>query len=90
MSSAFQKVASWGLTDPDPDWMRRAVCRLHKRPDIWFNPADAPEARSICRPCPVVAECRQWAVANPVLVGIWGDTDDDQRKQLRAQREGAK
>jgi WhiB family redox-sensing transcriptional regulator len=90
MSGAFKKQASWGLHDPDPDWMQRGACREHKRPDLWFNPADAAEARRICRPCPVVRECRAWATANPMLTGIWGDTDDDQRKLLRAQRGGAK
>lgn len=88
MSGAFKKQASWGLQDPDPDWMRRAACAGHSWPDLWFLADGESTARSTCRICPVVGECREWAVANPMLVGIWGDTDDDQRKLLRAQRGG--
>lgn len=44
------------------------------------------EAKSICRGCSLISECLDWAVSN-VEVGIWGATNDDDRKAIRTGRQ---
>ena len=42
-------------------------------------------AKAVCQPCPVLAACRTHAVVNHEQ-GIWGATDEDERRELRKQR----
>jgi WhiB family transcriptional regulator, redox-sensing transcriptional regulator len=43
------------------------------------------EAKSICNGCPVMLECRKYAMANPSLTGTWGGlTEQDRRRMRRA------
>jgi len=37
-------------------------------------------AKAICNKCPLIAECRDYALANPDLDGIWGGTTPRERK----------
>lgn len=41
------------------------------------------EAKGVCRGCPLISECLDWAVSN-VEIGIWGGTNDDERRALRS------
>ncbi len=41
------------------------------------------EAKAICRACPYMARCLEYALKNPELVGIWGGTNERQRKAMR-------
>lgn len=43
------------------------------------------EAKAICAGCPLIGECRTWAITN-YEVGIWGGLNDDQRKSIRTGR----
>ncbi|MGH8922934.1 MAG: WhiB family transcriptional regulator [Actinomycetes bacterium] len=43
-------------------------------------------AKAVCRSCPVLAECRDWAMATDET-GIWGATTPAQRRRERARRE---
>lgn len=65
-------------------------------PDAFF-PEDAPEsslskrgaylyereAKTICNSCPYMARCLEYALKNPDLMGIWGGTNERQRKAMR-------
>jgi WhiB family transcriptional regulator, redox-sensing transcriptional regulator len=42
-------------------------------------------AKGICQPCPVRVACRDYAITSH-QAGIWGGTDEDERRQLRKQR----
>lgn len=44
------------------------------------------EAKSICRQCSLISVCLDWAVANREI-GIWGGTNDDERKAFRTGRQ---
>lgn len=75
--------------DPEP-WMTDALC-AQTDPDLFF-PTDkyaAVTARRICAACPVATACRDFAVADDSLRGIWGGTDRRERAHLRAQRAAA-
>jgi len=41
------------------------------------------EAKAVCRRCPVVNDCLQWALASGQDAGVWGGLDEDERRALR-------
>lgn len=56
-------------------------------PELWFPPSGVHPfaAKRICRRCPVVEPCLQYALDNPVE-GVWGGTSVRDRMRLaRAQ-----
>ncbi len=69
-----------------PDWQRSAACR--GEPNSVFFTKDNPKAdhpaQAICDDCPVRQECRDFAMADPSLTGVWGGTTERDRKRLRA------
>lgn len=69
-----------------PEWFARALCRGAPT-DLWFphrgEQATVNEARAICARCPVAPECRDHALDNRELFGIWGGTTELQRRRLR-------
>ena len=40
-------------------------------------------AKAVCRRCPALAECRDWAIANAEPEGIWGATTPLDRDVIR-------
>jgi len=44
------------------------------------------KAKRFCRQCSLISECLDWAIANRE-VGIWGGTNDDDRRALRTGRQ---
>ena len=65
------------------DWTRDALC-AQADPEIFFPDKGQPtrDAKSICRRCPVRAECLEWALAHGEQ-GIWGGTSEHERRRLR-------
>jgi WhiB family redox-sensing transcriptional regulator len=71
------------------DWRDRARC-LDEDPDLFFpigtsGPAlaQAAAAKALCRCCPVVSECLDWALANYQDSGVWGGTTEEERRAMR-------
>jgi WhiB family redox-sensing transcriptional regulator len=71
------------------DWRHRAICR-HVDPELFFpigttGPAavQVEEAKAVCRRCPVVNDCLQWALSSGQDAGVWGGLDEDERRALR-------
>ncbi len=67
-------------------WQLRGSCRDH--PAEVFFPDEVrgrelrrreDKAKGICRECPVLAQCRQHALASPEPYGIWGATTARER-----------
>ena len=69
-------------TLPDPstsawDWQLRGSCR-GMDPSIFFPGAgsrrarDEPRAKAVCEGCPVLTQCRQYALDAAEPYGIWG------------------
>ena len=74
-------------------WQLRAECRGVPA-EVFFTAEsdkghrrDAHEetAKKICRGCPVLQHCRDYAVAADEPYGIWGATTPQERKELRDQ-----
>lgn len=72
------------------DWRNRAAC-LEKDPELFFpvgntGPAllQIEEAKSVCRRCPVVDTCLQWALESGQDAGVWGGgMSEDERRALK-------
>jgi WhiB family redox-sensing transcriptional regulator len=68
-----------------PAWHGGAACK--KVPAVsWFpdHGESAAEAKAICAGCPVLEECRVWALAQgPKLQGIWAGLSRLERAQTR-------
>lgn len=77
-----------------PDWMHRGAC-VGLAPTVMHPEsgrlADLDHAKAICSTCPVIAQCRDYALSNRIVFGIWGGTHEYDRDQVwRAQRRAAK
>jgi WhiB family redox-sensing transcriptional regulator len=70
------------------DWRAQAACRPGSGvdPELFFlTPSDtegAKKAKVICRQCPVLAECKEWALASRDQ-GIAGEMTEKERRQYR-------
>lgn len=71
------------------DWRHNAVCR-EEDPDLFFpigitDPVllQIEEAKSVCRRCPVMEACLQWALATAQDHGVWGATDPAERRRMK-------
>ena len=73
------------------DWMLDGSC-AYSETDLFFPVGSsmkamkqANEAKAICRECPVVTECLEYAIRTNQDSGIWGGTTEDERKSIRRQ-----
>src|SRR5690606_26612296 len=75
--------------DELPTWRDGAAC-LGVDPDLFFPPqggaTNGAEAKQICGGCPVQAECLDYAVTTAQKYGIWGGTNERERREIRKQR----
>ena len=79
--------------DPDSPtaWMAEGNCRLH--PPSTFFPSDGvgvDRARKICRDCPVIGTCLEFALEERIDHGVWGGCSERERRRiLKRRREDA-
>ena len=71
------------------DWRFDAACR-RENPELFFpvgsdGPAQrqAAAAKAVCRRCPVREHCLAYALAEGEDPGVWGGTDETERRVLR-------
>lgn len=70
-----------------PAWHAEAACRGHGPADyVKGNGADYGATRALCAACPVREECLAVALADRNIEGLWGGTDERERKALRKTR----
>lgn len=71
-------------------WMRQGACHDRPWPEMWFQNNERSGvsliAVDICKTCPVMAECAEYAIDRPELVGIWGATTTLQRQKARRRK----
>lgn len=73
-----------------PSWMDDAACLEY--PELEFIPPStrsedhATRARAVCGRCLCRAECLDYALADPTLLGVWGGTSTAERRALRRHR----
>jgi WhiB family transcriptional regulator, redox-sensing transcriptional regulator len=75
------------------DWLNRGAC-LNEDPDLFFpvgttGPAlvQIAQAKAVCRTCPVMEACLEWAVAKGVTDGVWGALATVERQSLKRRRD---
>lgn len=74
-------------------WQTRAACR-DTDPERFFPTAQdygavrsqVQAARAVCQSCPVLRDCRAWAVETGEAYGVWGGTTPTERREIRRQR----
>lgn len=74
-------------TEPAGQWVKQGACR--EDPEAMFpgtNDADIEAAKAICRSCPVIQQCGQWALATRESTGVLGGMSEAQRRNLLRQR----
>ncbi len=80
------------IRDREMQWLDRAACRDHN-PELFFpmsavgpGRAQAEDAKRVCRTCPVLAECLEWAIASAIPFGVLGGLSEEERKTLMSRR----
>ena len=72
-------------------WMDDAVC-AQADPEVWFPVkgahGTAKRAKAVCRGCPAVDACLQYALKNGCREGIWGGLSPKERQRLSDRRPG--
>ena len=70
----------------DTAWIPQAIC-VGTDPDAFtadvITPTMARVLKSICNECPVINECRDYAMSNDFVHGVWGGTTPQDRRRLR-------
>jgi WhiB family redox-sensing transcriptional regulator len=71
------------------DWRHSAVCK-DEDPELFFpigntGPAllQIEEAKAVCRRCPVIEKCLQWAFEIGQDSGVWGGLSEDERRAMK-------
>lgn len=70
--------------EPAGQWVKHGACR--EDADAMFpgtNGHDIEYAKAICRRCPVVERCLQWALDTGEEFGVWGGLSEGERRKLR-------
>lgn len=71
-----------------PEWQKWSECR-GVSPALFFpgDGYDERTAKRLCEACPVRNECREYAIAEKELVGVWGGMNAaDRRRLVRSRR----
>lgn len=70
------------------EWHSQAAC-LNADPELFFPVSEfgpssdqVGEAKQICHSCPVQWTCLTWALRNRVSDGIWGGTNEAERRMM--------
>ncbi|WP_406437844.1 WhiB family transcriptional regulator [Streptomyces sp. NBC_01613] len=77
------------------DWRDQAACRTED-PDLFFpigtsGPAlmQTEQAKAVCGRCLVREQCLDWALEHGECLGIWGGTNENERRTLQRRRRRA-
>jgi len=68
------------------NWRIAARCRTRDAEELFVTGARQREARQLCRPCPVRAECLAHALDQRIEFGVWGGMTERERRALLRSR----
>jgi WhiB family transcriptional regulator, redox-sensing transcriptional regulator len=72
----------------DVQWQNRGLCRSGRYdPNLWYPEGPDSERKSakpikVCCTCPVMTQCRAWALAKHEIFGVWGGLSEGDRQSL--------
>lgn len=76
-------------------WRLHGLCNTED-PELFFPvghetsatvKAQLAEARKVCANCPVLEQCREWAIPREAF-GVWGGMSENEREEARRKRYG--
>lgn len=69
----------------DAEFASGAQACLKEDPDLFYreDAASLKAAKAVCARCPVLEQCRDWAVETGEPHGVWGGLDEDERRVRR-------
>jgi len=73
-----------------PEWMEHGACV--GKPQAWWFPGrgeNTNRSKNICAACPVLDQCREYALSTGQQHGIWGGLSERERHRIRAVRNRA-
>jgi WhiB family redox-sensing transcriptional regulator len=71
-----------------PEWAKKALCLQY--PEVSFFPGTGEStsaAKAVCCRCLVIDSCLAYAIADDSLVGVWGETTEQDRHRYRRRLE---
>ncbi len=74
----------------DTNWMALGKC-AHEDPAVFF-PSDGVgviKAQRICRSCPMMDHCLEYALTNKIDHGVWGAESERSRRRMVRKRNAA-
>lgn len=85
------------ITEVSADgWETTAKCRSHD-PALFFGPNQfepkrerlerEAEAKAICRTCPALQLCREYALSSGEIYGVWGGLGEADRRAIMDRRQ---
>jgi WhiB family redox-sensing transcriptional regulator len=81
-----------GSIGPLPAWRDQAAC-LDEDPERFFPVGTTghaleqiEQAKAVCRSCPVISACLNWALETGQKDGVWGGTSEEERRKMRRRR----
>ena len=99
-TAAPERAARSGIPtmwDLQIGWQYRAACK-GPQSELFFAPNHLERkehrhereaaAKAICRSCPVLTQCREYALMVREPHGIWGGLNEYERRQLLSRRAG--
>lgn len=70
------------------NWRHAAICR-DEDPELFFPAgisksalAQIAAAKRVCNRCAVTVECLSWALTTSQDAGVWGGTDEEERREM--------
>ncbi len=66
-----------------PNWRKHAACKGLTALMYPQRGEDVEPAKAVCRSCPVLADCREEALAKPEPWGVLGGMSGNERKAMR-------
>ena len=70
--NAYIDTAKWQL----------AECRKVD-PELFFDNATINQAKAICKTCPLIVACAQYAINSGMDYGVWGGLSETDRAMLK-------
>lgn len=74
------------LGQAPPAWTAEAECTLDPEGMFLTTEIGVEQAKAVCHACPVLHDCREWAIAHAEPWGIWGALTPEERLTERARR----
>ena len=86
-------AVAWSMPEtPTGDWRAVAACR-EADPDLFFPVGTTgaavrqiEAAKAVCRTCPSLDACLEFALTTGQDAGVWGATSEEERRAIRRAR----